>query len=329
MASIIRRGDGWRALVRRKGHKSICKTFHTKAQAEVWARKIEAEFDRARTPTASGLTIGQLIQTYRELREKSRPILDTTNEHYMLRHLQQGLGECQVESFTPQQLAGWCQMRAEEGAGPYTINMEVSKLGTVLRYAAVASRITLPDVVGQSRPLLAHLGLIGGGGKRERRATEDELHRIMDALPSHFGDVVAFAVTSTLRRGEIFRIRWEDLDERKRLVLVRDRKHPRRKKGNDEWVPLLGVAWEIVQRQQRNDERIFPYHPQTLSKNFKSTCDALGIVDLHFHDMRHEGTSQLFEQGYAIEEVALVTGHKDWRQLRRYTQLKPESLHRR
>jgi integrase len=275
------------------------------------------------------LTIGQLIQTYRELREKSRPILDTTNEHYMLRHLQQGLGECQVESFTPQHLAAWCQMRAEEGAGPYTINMEVSKLGTVLRYAAVASRITLPDVVGQSRPLLAHLGLIGGGGKRERRATEDELHRIMAALPSHFGDVVAFAVTSTLRRGEIFRIRWEDLDEKKRLVLVRDRKHPRRKKGNDEWVPLLGVAWEIVQRQQRKDERIFPYHPQTLSKTFKSTCDALGIVDLHFHDMRHEGTSQLFEQGYAIEEVALVTGHKDWRQLRRYTQLKPESLHRR
>lgn len=44
-------------------------------------------------------------------------------------------------------------------------------------------------------------------------------------------------------------------------------------------------------------------------------------------DLRHEGTSRLFEAGFAIEQVALVTGHKDWKMLRRYTHLKPESLH--
>jgi site-specific recombinase XerD len=54
----------------------------------------------------------------------------------------------------------------------------------------------------------------------------------------------------------------------------------------------------------------------------------LGIIDLHFHDLRHEGTSKLFEEGYQIQQVALVTGHKDWRHLRRYTNLKPEDLHK-
>ena len=34
-----------------------------------------------------------------------------------------------------------------------------------------------------------------------------------------------------------------------------------------------------------------------------------------------------FEAGFSIEHVALVTGHKDWKMLRRYTHLKPESLH--
>jgi hypothetical protein len=29
----------------------------------------------------------------------------------------------------------------------------------------------------------------------------------------------------------------------------------------------------------------------------------------------------------AIEQVSLVTGHKDWKMLRRYTHLKPEALH--
>jgi hypothetical protein len=45
-----------------------------------------------------------------------------------------------------------------------------------------------------------------------------------------------------------------------------------------------------------------------------------------FHDLRHEGTSRLFEAGLPIEKVALVTGHEDWRQLQRYTNLKVEDL---
>jgi site-specific recombinase XerD len=53
----------------------------------------------------------------------------------------------------------------------------------------------------------------------------------------------------------------------------------------------------------------------------------LGIEDLDFHDLRHEGTSRLLEAGFAIEQVSLVTGHKDWKMLRRYTHLKPEALH--
>ena len=31
--------------------------------------------------------------------------------------------------------------------------------------------------------------------------------------------------------------------------------------------------------------------------------------------------------GFSIEQVSLVTGHKDWKMLRRYTHLKPEALH--
>jgi integrase len=113
------------------------------------------------------------------------------------------------------------------------------------------------------------------------------------------------------------------------MVLVRDRKDPRQKKGNDQWVPLLGDAWTVLQRQPEVDDepRIFPCDEQTISKYFREACVALGIPDLHFHDLRHEGTSQLFEEGFEIQQVALVTGHKDWRHLRRYTNLKPESLH--
>lgn len=333
MASIIAVKGKWRAQVRRKGQPVYTRTFDTKAAAERWARQLEADMDRGNQPAPGKkvLLVSELIAAYRKLREQARPISDSSTEHYTLLHLERHLGKRDAQRLTPQDLVGYCGARKDEGAGAYTCNMDISKLGTVLRYAALASKVTLPDVVGQARPLLTHLGLIGGGGKRERRPTQDELQRLVEYLEREHGalyaDVVRFAVLTAMRRGEITRLRWEDVDATKKLVLVRDRKHPRKKVGNNEWIPLLGDAWAIVQRQAK-EELVFPVHEQTLSKYFRWACQALSIPDLHFHDLRHEGTSRLFEAGYEVQQVALVTGHKDWRHLKRYTNLKPEDLHR-
>jgi integrase len=331
MASITKIGTSWRVLVRRKGHKARCKTFPVKAQAEAWGRQIEADLDRGIVMAEPGrLTMAGVIDAYRDLRDASRPISDSSNAHYMLKRLKEGLGDKMAGALGPQQLVDYAKMRREEGAGPYTINMELGTLGTVMRYAMIPLRVMLPDVVSQSRPLLNHLGLIGGGGKRERRPLEDELQAILKELKPPYDDVVRFAVATATRRGEFCTVRWENIDSDKKLLLIKDRKDPRKKKGNDQWIPLLGDAWDIVQRQPRKngDERIFPIHPQTISKYFHDACVKLGIPDLHLHDMRHEGTSRLFEQGYEIQQVSLVTGHKSWKDLKRYTQLRPEDLHR-
>ena len=119
------------------------------------------------------------------------------------------------------------------------------------------------------------------------------------------------------------------------MLTIRDRKDPREKKGNDQRIPLLAVsgydAFALIDEQRsirgNEDDRIFPYASKSTSTAFTRACADLGIEDLHFHDLRHEGTSRLFEAGFAIQQVALVTGHKDWKMLRRYTHLKPESLH--
>lgn len=330
MASISKIGKSWRVLVRRKGHKSICKTFPTKARAEAFARQTEADIDRGVIvqPAAHDLLVRDLVSAYRDMRDKSdRPILDTATEHYMLRRLSESLGDLSAGALSVQDLLDYAATRRDDGAGPYTVNMELSKLGTVMRYTGALLRVVLPDVVAQARPLLTHLRMIGGGGKRERRPTEDEITAICEHVAPWLCDVVMFAIHSAMRRGEIVRLKWADLDGAKRLVLVRDRKDPRQKVGNDQWVPLLPGAWAIVQAQPREGDRIFPRHEQTISKYFKAACDDLGIPDLHFHDLRHEGVSRMFETGMSIERVALVSGHKDWRHLRRYTNLKPEDVH--
>ncbi len=326
MASYTKRGTRWRAQVRRAGHAPIVKTFPSKAAAKEWAEGIEGQIDEGAAPERpTGGTVADIIAAYRKLRDVARPILDTSNEHYVLKHLAEGLGEKKAAGLTVDDLIAWCKKRRDEGAGPYTINMEISKLGTVFRYASSG----LPDVIGAARPKLTYLGLIGGGGRRERRPTSDEFERLVLASPAWYADVLLFAVATAMRRGEIVKLRWVDLDEERRIIWVRDRKHPRRKEGNDDAVPLLNGAWDVLMRQRGVDaDRCFPYHEQTLTKLFTELCRQLGIPDLHFHDLRHEGTSRLFEQGYQIQQVALVTGHRDWKHLKRYTNLKPEDLHR-
>ena len=145
-------------------------------------------------------------------------------------------------------------------------------------------------------------------------------------------DIVMVAIATAMRCEEITRVAWRDCDLERRLLTIRDRKHPREKRGNDSTIPLLSAremgfdAAGIIARQPRRAGRIFPVKAATISTAFTRACAECGIEDLNFHDLRHEATSRLFEAGYRIEQVALVTGHKDWRQLRRYVQLRPEDL---
>ena len=328
MASFTELNGKWRAVIRRKGHKSISKFFDTKTKAQAWATGVERQMDKGtfKQSEADSETIGQLIVKYHGLRARARPIMDTSTEHYTLKQLTANIGDIVATKLTVDDLLGWAQKRKDDGAGPYTVNCDLSKLSTVLRYAGEG----LPDVIGAARPKLTYLNLIGGGGHRERRPTEDEIERLFAHFAEHHGqhyvDAMEFAIETAMRRGEVCEICFADIDAEKRLIKVM-RKHPRKGKTL-EWVPLLPRAWEIVQsRKPLDDDRIFPIHPQTLSKYFTQACKTLGIPDLHWHDLRHEGTSALFEAGIPIEKVALVTGHKSWVNLRRYTNLKPESLH--
>lgn len=329
MASISFVEGKWRVLIRRKGHNPISKRFDTKAKAQAWARDIEGQIISGATAAtaASKATIADLIKQYIRLRSGTRPILDTSTEHYTLKQLSRSLGDRVASELTVDDLLGWAQMRKDEGAGPFTINGDLSKLGTVLRYTDATA---LP-VLANARPKLNYLRLIGGGGVRERRPEPEESTLILEWLAKEKGqkyaDFAQFAAITAMRRGEICRILWDDIDHQKKMVLIRNRKDPRKKTGNDQWIPLLGQSWDLMMRQPKTDTRIFPIHPQTISKYFTEACKTLGIPDLHLHDLRHDGISAMFESGFAIQEVALVSGHKSWDMLRRYTNLKPESLH--
>lgn len=329
MASVTKIGEKYRALIRRKGHNPISQYFTTRAKANLWAAEIERQIAGGTFKGKDGdPTIGDLVDKYRKLRAVARPILDTSTEHYTLKQLSRILGNIESSRLTVDDLLGWAKTRKDEGAGPFTVNADLSKLGTVLRYTDAPAALA---VVALARPKMTYLGLIGGGGRRERRPEPEEMESILEWMSENKGqryaDFILFAGITAMRRGEVSGLLWSDIDHDKKMVLIRDRKDPRKKIGNNQWIPLLGESFEIAMRQPMLTERIFPIHVQTVSKYFTECCKALGIPDLHLHDLRHDGISKMFESGFGIPQVSLVSGHKSWGMLKRYVQLKPESLH--
>ena len=140
-----------------------------------------------------------------------------------------------------------------------------------------------------------------------------------------------FALATGMRQGEICSLQVEDVDRGAKTVVIRDRKDPQRKKGNDQTVPLLPDAWAIVEPliDARTEGSLFGVRAASVSSAFTRACQSLAppIVDLHFHDLRHRATAQFFRMGLDIPRVALLTGHKTWAMLRRYTEIKPADVH--
>jgi hypothetical protein len=73
----------------------------------------------------------------------------------------------------------------------------------------------------------------------------------------------------------------------------------------------------------------FPVLPHCLTGHLDDAVKGTTLITVQFHDLRHEGISRMFEFGYAIPEVALVSGHTSWKMLQRYTKLNPVDLHKR
>ena len=232
--------------------------------------------------------------------------------------------------------------RTTQGAGPVTLGIDIGAIKLVLSHAAAVHGLPIRiEPIDLARIALSRLGLVGKGNERDRRPTQEELDQLIDhfeAKPRQFapiGQIIRFAVATAMRQEEICTVRWSDVETRTKMLLIRDRKDPRKKKGNNQRIPLFAAtgydAWKIIEEQRAlrssGDERIFPCNSRSVGTAFRRGCVELKISDLHFHDLRHEGTSRLFEAGFTIEQVALVTGHKDWKMLKRYTHLKPDSLH--
>lgn len=339
MGTIIerRRKDGSTGytaqIVKKKGGKVIwneTETFDRRQAANAWLARREAELavpgamERPDDPPLREAIDRYISESVKAIGRTKAQVLETIKRY--------DIAELPCSKVNSSEIVAFAKGLP---VGPSTVQNYLSHLGAVFKIARPAWGYPLNyQAMEDAYMVSSRLGLTAKSNKRDRRPTLDEL----DLLMEHFGRVksrrpdtapmqkiMAFAIFSTRRQEEITRILWTDFDEAHSRVLVRDMKHPGDKKGNDTWCDLPPEAVAIIKSMPKKAKEIFPYSTDAISAAFTRACKVLEIHDLHFHDLRHDGISRLFEikwHGGSIPHVAAVSGHRSWQSLQRYTHLK-------
>ncbi|MBN6740911.1 site-specific integrase [Acidithiobacillus sp. MC6.1] len=345
MASVGPRKDkdgnliGWQARVIRKGYPTQSKTFRTKADADRWARAIETEMDRGvwkDQTKAKSTTLVDLLGRY--AREVTSIKKGKDTEMYRIEAMKRLPWACQaVTKITGKEIAAWRDQRLQAVSGS-TVNREMNLLGHVFEVARKEWGISVDNPCRDVRRPKHNPA-------RTRRISDVEIKWLLAAMDEcrspWLRSVFLLSLETGMRRGETLNLDWRYVYFDKQTAWL-----PDTKTDESRYVPLSSRAVEILQGLFKGTSRgpVFPVTANAVKLSWQRTvlrarrlynqdCEALTVasdpellMDLHFHDSRHEATSRAFEKGLNIMEVATVTGHKDLRSLKRYTQLHAEDV---
>jgi integrase len=340
MATFERRGSGqWRVRIRRRGHPVETATFASKAEAEAWARGIESEMDRgvfvSRTE-AEETTLHEALERF--VTEYVPRLRSRTMTTYRVRALQRrDLAGRKLATIRGKDIADYIRERQGEGVNPHTIRRELGTISRVFEICRTSWGMeSLQNPVALVRT--ARPKLPPGRNRRLEAGEEAELLSRARAYGGMIGPIIVLALETAMRRGEIAGLVWRQVDLGKWVIHLEETKNGERRD-----VPLSSRAVEVLKGLPRRlDGSIFGMMPDGITQAFsRITARAVAgkkgqgekalepIVDLRFHDLRHEATSRLFEKGFNPMEVAAITGHKTLEMLKRYTHLRAEDLARR
>lgn len=326
MAQIVLKRDG-KVILREN------RTFDRRPAAAAWvkAREVELADPGARAGISArprSATLGDAIDRYvsesrREIGKTKAQVLETTKR--------EAIAAVACDRVTSVDIVDFAKTLSAR-MKPQTVANYLSHLAAVFSIAGPAWGYPLDKrAMDDAMKVTWRIGLASKSDKRSRRPTLDELDRLMNHFVESrerrprvnpMAPIATFALFSTRRLEEITRIAWADLDAEASRVMVRDMKHPGQKVGNHVWCDLPPEALRIILSMPKVAPEIFPFNGDSISSNFTRACQFLAIDDLHFHDLRHEGVSRLFEMGRNIPQVASVSGHRSWQSLQRYAHMR-------
>jgi len=300
------------------------KTFDKQKIAKDWGMRREVELqEKAVYKKLDYLPISKVIEQYmREFEPEGKSKIGDIKAL-----LKRDICSIDVHKLESKDLINHIRLR-NKTCLPQTASRDLIWLNIIIKTMRGIINIDIDmSIFDSAREVLKSEGLYANSEHRTRRPTKKE----MWSLSRYFYDkpymlhIIWFAVYSARRQGEITRLKWVDLKHDDRTCVLYNLKDPSKKNVTKRF-KIPKSAYKIIMRQPKTSEFIFPYKSGTIGTYFTTACRALKIKDLHFHDLRHHATSNLFERGLSIIQVQLVTLHKTWENLQRYVNVNPGSL---
>ena len=315
MATFQKRSGNWRAIVTKLGFPRQTRTFDSKSDAEAWARAVETEMDRGHfisRKEAENTTLTEALDRFEREKNKKGVQQYTSLVNVWKRH---PLSKRFLASIQGKDIAEYRDKRLET-VGAQTVLHEIGLLSRIYNTAIKEWGMggLLNPVVQIRKPRMPK--------SRDRRLRTGEMERIVAATESSFlPDLVPFAVETGMRQGELAGMTWGLVDLKKRIATL-----PETKNGEKRNIPLSPKAVRILSDLLRRiDGKVWGIEPHSISQAFRKAvsrarntyekeCEEKGgkpdpgyLVDLTFHDLRHEATSRFFEKGLNPMQVAAIT----------------------
>lgn len=352
MATIRKRGSSYQVQVRVEGHPPQSKSFSTLEDARRWGREIEADLVRGKfiDPTESKQkTLGDCLDTY--LEEITALKKGKAQEKSLIRLWKsQTISRKAMVNLRPEDFVELRNQWLKEGYTPATVVRRMALISHLFEIARTDWRMY------NLRNLIADVRMPPVRNARSRRVTalesanededgahpvsDDELQRILKTTESVLlPHLINLAIETAARRSELINLQWEDVNLPRRFMTLRDTKNT-----EDRDVPLSTRAVEIFKAlAPKTAGPVFSMNKDAVTRAFTRARDRARkaylvecekaktvplprfLVDLTFHDLRHEATSRLAMKLH-MHELARVTGHKDLRMLLRYYNPRVEEL---
>ncbi len=162
--------------------------------------------------------------------------------------------------------------------------------------------------------------------------THDQQKKLLDTLKSWpdrmAASIVLFAMLTGIRRGELFKLKWQDINIEHGIMLLRDPKGMK-----DVSLPLSKDALDVLKHLPREYETNYIFYGKDGKQrtDFKHAWHSIrkgaGLPsDFRFHGLRHHYASTLVSSGVDLYVVQQLLTHKSYAMTQRYSHLSPHAL---
>lgn len=235
--------------------------------------------------------------------------------------LKPALGDLELAAVNRTHIKGLIGAMRADGKADNTIRNNLIPIREMLTHA-------VEDGLIPANPALA---LKIAEGKRRKivpPSREQVAKLIVKARPPEAREAIVVATVTGLRRGELFALRWEDIDFSQRTIRVHATNHAghveekTKTEAGERFVPLFESARKVLAarklRTRFNRPRDFVFGTVVgtaadpgnfVRREFKPALDRASLPAFRFHDLRHFAVSALIAEGADIKLLQAIAGH--------------------